>query len=118
MRGLLSNSRSPIEQLTKGSEPCEIPSNTKVLSMSESNRVGKAAFLAARRFARSGQKGKPDIQILRALMSETSNVNNVKKIMGMRNESLREQIDSARAVIVTDVSGELDDEIQIMITMS
>jgi len=82
------------------------------------NRAAKQALCTAKMFAQKGEKsGKPDVEILRALMKQYEQNENVKKLMDKSDRDIGEQLDFARAMVVTDVSGVMEDEVNIMIAM-
>jgi len=99
-------------------EPCRILADVQTVRAGMDNAAAKEAIQAAQRFAqRESKKSKPDMEILRALAMTYEKKEHVKSLLSMTDDDLRNELDFVRAMIVSDASGTLSDEINIMISI-
>ena len=99
-------------------EPCRILADVQTVRAGMDNVAAKEAIQAAQRFAqRESKKSKPDMEILRALSKIYEKNEHVRSFMSMTDDDIQNELDFVRAMIVSDVSGTLSDEINIMISI-
>ena len=100
-------------------EPCRILADVQTVRAGLDNVAAKEAIQAAQRFAqRTSRKSKPDMEILRALAKTYEKNEHVKSLLNMTDDNIQNELDFVRAMIVSDVSGTLSDEINIMISIN
>jgi cell fate (sporulation/competence/biofilm development) regulator YlbF (YheA/YmcA/DUF963 family) len=99
-------------------EPCRILADVQTVRAGMDNVAAKEAIQAAQRFAqRESKKSKPDMEILRALAKTYEKNEHVRSFMSKTDDDIQNELDFVRAMIVSDVSGTLSDEINIMISI-
>ena len=99
-------------------EPCRILADVQTVRAGMDNVAAKEAIQAAQRCAqRESKKSKPDMEILRALAKTYQKNEHVKSLLSMTDDDIQNELDFVRAMIVSDVSGTLSDEINIMISI-
>lgn len=78
-------------------EPCKILADVQTVRISTDNRAAREAVQVAKRFAqRESKKVKPDTEILRALMKQYEKNEHVRRLNGMSDEIIEEQLSDGR----------------------
>ena len=98
-------------------EPCRVVVNAESINTDKSNRIAKAAVGAARTFAVMRRRGRPDLEIFRAILDQTKDSPTIQQVRMLPNEQIERSITFVRAMVVTDVSEIMEDRIQITIAL-
>ena len=101
-----------------GREPCRVVVNAESINTDKSNRIAKAAVGAARTFAVMRRRGRPDLEIFRAILDQTKDSPTIQQVRMLPNEQIERSIMFVRAMVVTDVSEIMEDRIQITIALN